>query len=69
VFGSDEGHLFVLTRRGIVESRDGGGTWSEPLPPPADMQGIGGLTWLEYDPSRDILYLMKMGSDLYRLRR
>jgi hypothetical protein len=33
------------------------------------MKGLGGLTWLEYDPAHDVLYLMKMGSDLYRLAR
>jgi hypothetical protein len=33
------------------------------------MKGIGGLSWLEYDPKNDILYLIKMGSDLYRLAR
>ncbi len=33
------------------------------------MKGLGGLSWLEYDPQHDTLYLMKMGSDLYRLNR
>jgi hypothetical protein len=27
------------------------------------------LTWMEYDPVNDVLYVMKMGSDLYRLER
>jgi hypothetical protein len=27
------------------------------------------LTRLEYDPTRDALYVMKMGSDLFKLRR
>jgi photosystem II stability/assembly factor-like uncharacterized protein len=69
VIGKDAKHLFVLTRPGVVESSDGGATWSKPLPPPPEMKGIGGLSWLEYDPRNDVLYLMKMGSDLYRLAR
>jgi photosystem II stability/assembly factor-like uncharacterized protein len=69
VFGKDGKHLFVLTKAGVVESTDGGATWSKPLAPPKEMKGVGGLSWLEYDPRRDVLYLMKMGSDLYRLDR
>ena len=69
VFGRDARHLLVLTRAGVVESADGGATWSGPLPPPKALKGIGGLSWLEYDPRHDVLYLMKMGSDLYRLDR
>jgi hypothetical protein len=69
VFGKDARHLFVLTRAGVVESTDGGSTWSKPLAPPREMKGVGGLSWLEYDPKNDMLYLMKMGSDLYRLAR
>lgn len=69
VFGKDARHLFVLTKAGVVESTDGGSTWSKPLAPPREMKGVGGLSWLEYDPGNDVLYLMKMGSDLYRLAR
>ena len=69
IFGKDAKHMFVLTKAGVVESTDGGATWSKPLAPPQAMKGIGGLSWLEYDPKNDGLYLMKMGSDLYRLAR
>ena len=69
IFGKDAKQMFVLTKTGIVESSDSGATWSEPLPPPKDMKGIGGLSWLEYDPKNDVLYLMKMTSDLYKLQR
>jgi hypothetical protein len=69
VFGKDAKHLFVLTKAGVVESTDGGATWSEPLPPPRGLRGVGGLSWLEYDPTSDVLYLMRMGRDLYRLDR
>src|SRR5262249_4019812 len=31
VFGKDEQHLFVLTGTGVVESTNGGATWSEPI--------------------------------------
>jgi hypothetical protein len=69
VFGKDAKQMFVLTGAGIAESIDGGATWSPPIPPPKDLQGIGGLTWLAYDPKNDLLYLMKMGSDLFKLAR
>lgn len=69
IFGSSARHMFVLTRAGPVESTDGGASWSSPLSPPNEMNGIGGLSWLEYDPTSDTLYLMKMGGDLYRLAR
>jgi hypothetical protein len=69
IFGKNAKHMFVLTKAGVVESTDGGATWSKPLAPPKAMKGIGGLSWLEYDPKHDVLYLMKMGSDLYRLAR
>jgi len=69
VFGKDAKQLFVLTGAGIVESTDGGATWSKPLPPPKGLNGVAGLTWLDYDPGADALYIMKMGSELYRLSR
>lgn len=69
IFGRNATHLFVLTKSGPVETTDGGATWT-PLPtPPKEMKGIGGLSWLEYDPRHDTVYLMKMGSELYRLTR
>jgi hypothetical protein len=58
-----------LTKAGVVESTDGGSTWSKPLAIPRGLRGVGGLTWLEYDPVHDVLYLMRMGTDLYRLSR
>jgi photosystem II stability/assembly factor-like uncharacterized protein len=69
IFGKSAKHLFVLTKDGVVESADGGATWSEPLAPPKGLKGISALTWLEYDPTSDTLYLMKMGSELYKLSR
>jgi hypothetical protein len=69
IFGKDAKHLFVLTKDGVVESTDGGMMWSKPLPPPKEMKGVSPLTWLEYDPSSDTLYLMKMSSELYKLSR
>lgn len=69
VFGKDADHLFVLTGAGIIESRNGGRAWSKPIAPPAGLKGVGGLTWIEYDPQADSLYIMKMGSDLYKLAR
>ena len=69
VFGKDGKHLFVLTGAGIVESTDGGASWTKPLGLPKGFGGVSALTWLEYDPTRDALYVMKMGSDLFKLQR
>lgn len=69
VFGKAAGQLFVLTGGGVVESTDGGAKWSAPVPPPPALKGVSALTWLDYDPTADTLYLMKMGSDLYALDR
>ena len=69
VFGKDKQHLFVLTKAGIVESKDGGKTWGTPIAAPKEFKGISIMTWLAYDPKNDALYLAKMGADLYRLKR
>ncbi len=69
IFGKDAKHLFVLTAAGVVESKDGGASWSKPVEPPKELKGVGPLTWLEYDPVHDVVYLMKMGSDLYKMER
>jgi photosystem II stability/assembly factor-like uncharacterized protein len=69
IFGKDAKHLFVLTNAGIVESTDGGTTWSKPIPVPKELKGVSALTWMDYDPQGDHLYLMKMASELYRLSR
>lgn len=69
VFGKDAKRMFVLTAAGVIESTDAGATWAKPIPPPKDLKGVGGLTWLAFDPKHDTLYLMKMGSDLFKLER
>lgn len=69
IFGKDDRHLFVLTGGGIVESTDGGATWSKAIAAPKELKGIGALTWMEYDPRNDVLYVMKMTSELYKLER
>jgi hypothetical protein len=69
VSGKSEKHVFKLTRAGIVESTNGGATWSKPIAPPKGLKGGTGPTWIEYDPQSDILYVMKGGSDLYKLAR
>jgi photosystem II stability/assembly factor-like uncharacterized protein len=71
IFGKDSKHLFVLTGAGIVESNDGGATWAKaiPLPKAVAMGGVSALSWIDYDPVHDVLYVMKMTSDLYRLQR
>jgi photosystem II stability/assembly factor-like uncharacterized protein len=69
IFGKEAKQMFVLTGAGVVESTDGGGTWSEPVVVPKELKGVTALTWMEYDPVHDALYVMKMGSDLYRMER
>ena len=69
IFGKDSKHLFVLANSGIVESRDGGASWSKPLALPKELKSVGALSWMEYDPIHDVLYAMKMGSQLYKLER
>ncbi|MDB5310348.1 MAG: BNR/Asp-box repeat protein [Gemmataceae bacterium] len=69
VSGKDGKHLFVLTGAGVVESTDGGATWSAPIAVPKELKGVSALTWLEYDPVGDVVYVMKMGSELYALPR
>jgi photosystem II stability/assembly factor-like uncharacterized protein len=69
IFGKDSKHLFVLARSGILESTDGGATWGKPLPYPKELKGWSPLTWLEYDPKGDVLYVMKMTSELFRMKR
>jgi hypothetical protein len=69
VFGKNANHLFALSGLGIVESTDGGATWGAAISPPKEMKGLGGLTWLEYDPATDVFFIMKMGSELYALAR
>jgi hypothetical protein len=69
VFGKDAKHMFVLTGAGIVESTDGGVSWSKPVAIPKEMKGVSALTWIEYDPKNDVLYTMKMGSDLFKMAR
>ncbi|HTU18173.1 MAG TPA: hypothetical protein VMG10_08920 [Gemmataceae bacterium] len=69
IFGKDAKHLFVLTGAGIVESTDAGKNWSKPIAPPRELKGVSALTWMEYDPKNDVLYIMKMGSELYKMLR
>jgi photosystem II stability/assembly factor-like uncharacterized protein len=69
VFGKDGKHLFVLTGAGIVESTDGGSSWSKPIELPKELKPVSALTWIQYDPKDDVLYAMKMTSELYKLPR
>lgn len=69
IFGKNAEHLFVLTQAGIVESSDGGKSWSKVIPVPKEMKGLVNLSWMDYDPVHDTLYVMKMGSELYQWKR
>jgi photosystem II stability/assembly factor-like uncharacterized protein len=69
VFGKDAKQMFVLTGGGVVETTDGGSTWSKAIPIPAAMKDVSPLTWMAYDPTNDVLYVMKMTSELYKLTK
>jgi hypothetical protein len=69
VSGKNARHEFKLTGAGIVESTDGGATWSAPIALPKELKGAEGRAWIEYDPKNDLLYVMKTGGDLYKLTR
>ena len=64
----DSKHRFVLAETSIKESRDGGATWLQPISLPKGFV-ITSSTWVEYDAQNDVVYLMKPGSDLYKLAR
>ncbi len=66
IFGKDAKQMFVLTGAGVIESTDDGATWSKPVAPPAALKGVSALTWIDYDPINEVLYIAKMGSDLYK---
>ena len=40
VFGKDAKQLFVLTSAGVVESTDGGSSWSKPIAVPKGVKGV-----------------------------
>ncbi len=69
IFGKSDKHLFVLAQAGILESTNGGTSWQKAIPAPKDMKSVANLSWMEYDPTRDTLYVMKMGSELFRWQR
>jgi hypothetical protein len=69
IFGKDGKHIFVLTGAGIVESTNGGASWAKAIAVPKEMGAVSALSWMEYDPVHDVLYVMKMTSELYRLER
>jgi hypothetical protein len=66
--GKDAEHLFKLSKAGVIESTDGGNTWSKPIPLPKGLKDSEGA-WIEYDPRNDLLYVLKPGGDLYKLSR
>jgi hypothetical protein len=65
---SNPKHVFVLTDTCVKESTNGGATWQKPISLPKDFV-MTSQTWVQYDATNDVLYLMKKGSDLYKLAR
>ena len=60
---------FASVRDRGLESADGGASWGKSIPAPKEMKGIDALSWMEYDPLHDTLYVMKMRSELFRWQR
>ena len=69
IFGKTADHMFVLTKAGIIESTDAGKSWKNIIPVAKGMKSVAPLSWIEYDPVNDILYVMMMGSELYQWKR
>jgi hypothetical protein len=65
--GKTKEHFFVLTGDGVIETTNAGRAWSKAISVPPEVKGPG-LTWLDYDPQGNQLYLMRMGSDLHKLQ-
>jgi hypothetical protein len=61
-------HVFVLTDTCIKESTDGGTTWKRAIDLPRNFVPNSD-SWVQYDATNDVVYLMKKGSDLYKLAR
>ena len=69
VFGQNEKHMLVLASQGVVESRDAGSAWSDPIDFPKGFQANSPLTWLGYNAKGNVLYVAQMGAPLFRLER
>jgi photosystem II stability/assembly factor-like uncharacterized protein len=69
IFGKDGKHMLVLTNAEILETTDGGANWSSKIALPKDLKGVNPLTWMDYDPVHDTVYVMKMTSELFKLER
>ena len=70
IFGKTTKHLFILTQAGIIEEqrrRKYDVDETAALPVPKELKGVSSLTWLDYDPVNDVLYVMKMGTELYKM--
>jgi hypothetical protein len=67
IFGKSARHMLVLTGREIVGTTDGGAGWEIKIALPKELKGVSALTWLDYDPVHDVVYVMKMGSQLFKL--
>lgn len=69
VFGKSAKHMFVLTGTSVMKTTDGGMSWERVEAIPKELKGVSPLTWLEYDPINDVVYVMKMTSELFKLPR
>lgn len=69
IAGKKPGHYFIATKTNILETSDDGKTWSAPIALPPTFNQWSGMSWLDYDPQGDVLYAVKMSSELYRWKR
>ena len=67
----DENHLTAAGSKGVVETQDGGKTWSTiaPLPEKFSMPKAGWFANLGWDPVHNIFYASQMGKPAYRLQK
>ncbi len=72
-FSDDEKHFVVVGRKGFIETRDGGTTWTPaaPLPPVKefDDRRPGWFLNVGWDPKGDVFYASRMGFATYKLQR
>jgi photosystem II stability/assembly factor-like uncharacterized protein len=73
-FGKDEARLIVAGPKGVMETTDGGESWSKvaSLPPNYALRGLGiagGQPNFGFDPDRNILYAAWLNLPAYKLQR
>jgi len=72
-FGSDERHLAVVGKQGVLETTDAGETWKLATPLPAEIVGDhqfgDNMSQFGWDPIHDIFYVGRMGKPTFKYQR